>query len=178
MKRIVALSLTFWAILLFSACGGTRNMAERLVPGHYSYEHGWEYDTPDGHVSVHEVGTMDFYAEGTALDMALQVYTVTRPDKSTAVIVFKYNSPSCWHVVGDGFYFSGIEKSFNMEVETVRTDDVVWADNFARRTIESVRSTIGRETRFHLADITKQRLVWSYTYPNGHTDTWEFHRVP
>ncbi len=50
------------------------------------------------------------------------------------------------------------------------------ATDLARRIILNVGKGIARETKFHLDKLTPQELVWSYTYSDGHTDTWEFYR--
>ena len=67
MKRIL--------IAIFSACL-MASCTSPKVDGHYNYQHGWNYDIAEGHVDVHETGTMDFYPDGSALDSANQVYRV------------------------------------------------------------------------------------------------------
>lgn len=164
------------AVLLAASCCGTKKGAASLIPGHYAYQHGWEYETKEGYVSVHETGTMDYCKDGTALDSACQVYTVTRPDRSVYTITFNYVSPSRWRAEGEDFYFAGIADSFRMEVLDIQGPDKAWGDKFAHRMMKNVGSTIDRETKFHIARLTRREFVWSYTYPDGHTDTWEFRR--
>lgn len=155
-----------------SACG---HRAPR-VEGNYVYEHGWNYDIKEGHIDVHETGTMDFFHDGSALDSARQVYTVTLNDGGKVKWVFNYISPSLWRVDGEDFYFSGIEDSFRMELIEASVEGCEDQAELAARIIKSVRSGIGRETKFHLAGLSREELIWSYTYPDGHTDTWEFSR--
>ena len=76
------------------------------VEGHYTYQHGWNYDIEEGNIDVHETGTMDFYADSTALDSASQVYVMTFNDGGKATWVFNYVSPSIWRVEGEDFYFA------------------------------------------------------------------------
>ena len=146
------------------------------VEGNYVYEHGWNYDIKEGHIDVHETGTMDFFPYGTAIDSARQVYTVDLNSGGTVKWVFDYVSPSRWRVDGEDFYFSGDEASFRMELIESVADGCADQNELASRIIQSVRGGIGRETKFHLALLTRDELVWSYTYPDGHTDTWEFRR--
>ena len=173
MKKITYLIAAIW---LVASCCGIKKGAAELIPGHYTYQHGWEYDTADGHVSVHETGTMDYYKDGTTSDSACQVYTVTRPDRSVYTITFNYVSPSRWHAEGEAFYFAGIADSFRMEVLDIQGPDKVWGDEFAHRMMRNVGGTIDHETKFHIASLTRHEFVWSYTYSDGHTDTWEFRR--
>ena len=55
------------AIGLLSSC------CHPKVEGHYTYQHGWNYDIKEVNIDVHETGTMDFYDNGCALDSARQV---------------------------------------------------------------------------------------------------------
>ena len=171
---VLALSL---AVLLLASCCGTRKASSK-IPGHYTYQHGWSYDLKEGHIDVHETGTMDFNKDGTALDSARQVYVMTPADGGKVTWVFNYISPSRWRVEGDDFYFAGSYEGFRMElVETTLEDcDQGWADRQAHRIMKNVGSNIARETKFHIANLTAHEFVWSYTYNDGHTDTWEFYR--
>ena len=173
MKNIISIFAV--AILLF-AVSSCKN--EPKVEGHYTYQHGWNYDIDDGHIDVHETGTMDFYQDGTALDSARQVYEVTLKDGGKTKWVFNYVSPSLWHVDGEDFYFAGVEETFRMELVESTTDgcEKDYSAESAQRMIESVSSGIAREIKFHFASLTEKELVWSYTYSDGHTDTWEFYR--
>ena len=173
LKQLVSIFAV--AILLF-AVSSCKN--EPQVEGHYTYQHGWNYDIDDGHVDVHETGTMDFYKDSTALDSARQVYEVTLKDGGKATWVFNYVSPSLWHVDGEDFYFAGVDETFRMELIENTADgcDKDYSAELAQRMIESVGSGIAREIKFHLASLTEKELVWSYTYSDGHTDTWEFYR--
>lgn len=147
------------------------------VPGHYTYQHGWDYPVKEGHLTVHETGTMDFDANGTACDSACQTYRLDRPDGSSVTWVFNYVSPSHWRVEQEHFYFAGEKSTFRMELCSFEgTTDSVWARSYAEGLITPVRQHIDRETRFHLDRSDAEQLVWSLTYPNGHTDHWYFFR--
>ena len=148
------------------------------VEGSYRYQHGWEYDTKEGHIKVHEVGTMTFGKEGRAMDNAVQEYTMKLNEGGEVKWTFYYASPSKWRVEGDDFYFAGEEKTFKMEVKesTVKGCSEERGRELAQKIIESVRSSIGREIKFKMTKLTSKELRWSYTYGDGHTDTWEFYR--
>ena len=119
---------------------------------------------------------MDFYPDGSALDSANQVYRVTLNEGDTVTWVFNYISPGWWRVEGEDFYSSGDADSFRMELLEAKGDGCGEELELAERIVKKVSGSIGRETKFHLASLTKEELVWSYTYKDGHTDTWEFYR--
>ena len=166
-KRLL-ISLTAME-LLFAACG-TQN-AEPQVEGHYTYEHAFNYELDGHHFDVHETGTMDFSADSTVLDSARQVYSVTFADGDTATIVFNYVSPSRWHLDGDTLHFAGIKEKFRMEV----IGDCK-APELAQKIISMYSGSIDYEYKFHLDTLTAEKLQWSFTYRDGHSDTWEFFR--
>lgn len=176
-KSILLLFTALCAALIASSCTASRKTP--AVPGHYTYQHGWDYPVKEGHLYVHETGTMDYRPDGSALDSANQVYRLVRPSGDTVCWVFCYVSPSRWRLDGDDFYFSGIEDRFRMTLlqQTYSGGcDSLWADKFAHRIIKNVGSTIGRETKFHVEHLTATEFVWSLTYSDGHTDHWHFLR--
>jgi len=160
--------LYFVGVVALVACGPAQKAPQ--VEGNYTYEHAFNYDIDGNHFDVHETGTMDFYADGTALDSARQLYTVTLTDGDTVRWVYNYISPSRWRVEGDTFFFAGIKDGFRMEViegnETELTQKI--ADTYS--------SGIDYEYVFHLDTLTADLLQWSFTYPDGHSDTWQFYR--
>ena len=46
----------------------------------------------------------------------------------------------------------------------------------AQRIVDVVGGSIDYEYRFHLDTLTDERLQWSFTYRDGHSDTWVFVR--
>ena len=176
-RQVLTAVLSLTLLLVAGACGGSKHMAVQ-VEGHYTYQHGWSYDIAEGHIDVHETGTMDFYHDGTALDSARQNYSITLKDGGSMLLVFNYISPSRWRAECEDFCFAGIAETFRMtliDVTTVRCENTL-ATDLARRIIHNVGKGIARETKFHLDKLTPQELVWSYTYSDGHSDTWEFYR--
>lgn len=177
-KRLL-ISLTVMGSI-FTSCG--TQGAEPQVEGHYSYEHAFNYDLYGNHLDVHETGTMDFYSDSTALDSACQVYTVTFADGDTATLVFNYVSPSRWHLDGDTLHFAGIKGGFRMELmETAAADDADGsrrerALEMSQRIVGVVGGSIDYEYRFHIDTLTADKMQWSFTYRDGHSDTWEFFR--
>ena len=154
------------ALLALTACGSQN--PEPQPEGHYSYEHAFSYDLYGNHFDVHETGTMDFYADSTALDSACQVYTVTRSEGDTVTYVFNYVSPSRWYLDADTFHFAGIKERFRMEVDDTAA--------LAQEIIKVVGGSIDYEYKFHLDTLTADKMQWSFTYRDGHSDTWEFFR--
>ena len=166
----VCFVIATFLIVVIPCCTAQNTSAK--MPGHYTYEHAFEYDLDENHFDVHETGTMDFYPDGTALDSARQVYAVTLKDGGKITYVFNYVSPSHWRLEGEDFYFSGIKESFRMEV--MKGGDM--EPKVAQRIIEVISGSIDYEYKFHLDTLTEKKLQWSFTYRNGHSDTWEFYR--
>ena len=167
MANIRTLFTLILAGLLMAACGGNKPV-EPQVEGHYTYEHAFSYDYQGNHFDVNETGTMDFYADGTCLDSAQQVYTVTRPEGDTIIYVFDYVSPSRWSISADTFFFAGIKESFRMRPDK--------EDELSQEIVKLVSGSIDYQYKFHLDTLTADKLQWSFTYRDGHSDTWEFFR--
>ena len=160
----------FVALLLaVCACGGRQKAA--TMEGLYTYGHSFNYDLDGNHFEVSETGTMDFYADGTALDSARQVYTSTLANGDTATWVYNYISPSRWRLEGDTLHFAGTQEGFRMEVTEGTPTEL------AQRIADLYRGGIDYEYHFHLDTLTADRLQWSFTYRDGHSDTWAFIKV-
>ena len=169
MKSIRQYGLLATLLIMLCACG-TRH-AEPQIEGHYTYQHAFSYDMDGCHFDVSETGTMDFYADSTALDSARQVYVVTLPDSSTTTWVFNYISPSRWHLDDDTLFFAGTKDGFRMELmEGDRESEM------AHKVVDTYSGGIDYQYKFHLDTLTAERLQWSFTYRDGHSDTWEFYR--
>jgi hypothetical protein len=162
-------------LLMMSACD-TQKAPQ--VEGNYTYEHAFSYDMEGNHFDVSETGTMDFYADGTALDSARQVYTVTLADGDTVTWVYNYISPSRWRVDGDTLFFAGVKEGFRMEVIENENQNQNENENIelAQKIIGMYSNSIDYEYQFHLDTLTKEKLQWSFTYRDGHSDTWQFYR--
>ena len=172
LRRLFTVSFVVAAFLIVAvSCCTAQNISAR-VPDHYTYEHAFNYDLKGAHLDVHETGTMDFYPDGTALDSARQVYTATLQDGSMVTWVFNYVSPSKWRLDEEDFYFSGIKESFRMEV--IEGGDK--EPGLAQEIIKVIGGSIDYEYKFHLDKLTDKKLQWSFTYRDGHSDTWEFYR--
>lgn len=144
------------------------------VEGHYDYAHAFNYDLNGAHLEVHETGTMDFHPDGTALDSARQVYIATLQNGKKVTYVFNYVSPSKWRLDGEDFYFAGIKESFRMELVEA---DKEKEDELTQEIIKVIGGSIDYEYKFHLDALTEKKLQWSFTYRDGHRDTWEFFRA-
>lgn len=170
-KKTIVGCLVAVALLAFSACG--KRTAEPQVEGHYTYGHSFNYDLHGNHFDVSETGTMDFYSDSTALDSALQIYRVTRPDGDTVTLCFNYVSPSRWNLDGDTLHFAGLKDSFRMELvgDTDSNSNLL-----AQEIVKVVGGSIDYHYKFHLDTLTGRKMQWSFTYRDGHSDTWEFFR--
>lgn len=156
-------------ILIFLAMASLQLSAQ--VEGHYTYQHSFNYDLEGNHFDVSETGTMDFYADGTALDSARQVYTATLKDGRKVVWEYNYISPSRWRLEGKDLYFAGVKGKLRMEV----VGDCPESE-LAQRIANMYSRSIDYEYKFHLDTLTAEKLQWSFTYRDGHSDTWTFFR--
>lgn len=159
------------AVLLFVWCCGEERKAPQ-VEGRYRYEHAFDYEMDGNHFEVSESGTMDFHADSTALDSARQEYEVTLADGERVRWVYNYVSPSRWHLEGEDFHFAGVKEGFRMEV--VEGEEEL---DLAQRIAEMYEGGVEYEYRFHLDTLTEEKLQWSLTYGDGHSDTWRFYRM-
>lgn len=178
MNQLKRLFTAIFAVAVFlvvaASCCMAQNTSSAHVLGHYTYQHAFDYDLDGAHLDVHETGTMDFHPDGTALDSARQVYTATLQDGTTVTYVFNYVSPSKWRLEGEDFYFAGIKESFRMKlVESDKEKE----DELAQEILKVISGSIDYEYKFHLDTLTDHKLQWSFTYRDGHSDTWEFYRV-
>lgn len=179
MKKLIIFCSTVFFVMMMVACKSKGPVAESpQVEGHYNYEHAFAYDLAGDHFDVHETGTMDFSADGNALDSARQVYTATLEEGGTVTYVFNYVSPSRWHLDGEDFHFAGLKEDFRMElIETaIGSCDSARVAELAQQIVKVVGGSIDYEYKFHLDSLTSQKMQWSFAYPDGHSDTWEFYR--
>lgn len=179
MKNLTTLCTIVLVTISLIICTSVNAIAQSAqVEGHYIYEHAFNYDLMKCHIDVHETGTMDFASDGSALDSARQVYTATMEDGCKVTFVFNYISPSRWRLEGEDFYFAGIKESFRMKL--IETDagncDSERADNLAQEIIKVISGSCDYEYKFHLDTLTEKKMQWSFTYRDGHSDTWEFFR--
>ena len=85
--------------------------------------------------------------------------------------MYNYVSPSRWHLEGEDFHFAGMKEGFRMEV--VEGEEEL---DLAQRIAEMYEGSVEYEYKFHLDTLTEEKLQWSFTYRDGHSDTWEFFR--
>lgn len=171
MKKFFLSSLLMTlAVLMVNACGPATKAPQ--VEGHYTYQHSFNYEMDGNHFDVHETGTMDFYADSSALDSARQVYTVLLAEGDTVAWVFNYISPSRWHQDGEYLYFAGVKDGFRMEL--VEGEE---ATELAEKIVNSYIGGIEYEYKFHIDTLTDEHLQWSFTYRDGHSDTWQFNKT-
>ena len=167
MKSILRFEFVAVLLLMMSVCNAQK---APQVEGHYTYEHAFNYDMGGNHFDVSETGTMDFYADSTALDSARQVYHVTLANGDTVTWVYNYISPSRWRLEGDTLFFAGVKEGFRMEVVEGE------ATELTQKIADTYRNSIDYEYKFHIDTLTAEKLQWSFTYRDGHSDTWQFYR--
>lgn len=176
MKKILTL-FAIGIMMTLCACGGQKRTAPQ-IEGLYTYEHAFGYQIDGNKLEVSESGTMDFYADSNALDSARQVYTALLKDGGTATYTFNYVSPSRWSRDGDNLHFAGIGDKFRMELIDMELADCDSADamRLATTIISVIGNSIEYEYLFHIDTLSNDELRWSFTYSDGHSDTWCFER--
>ena len=179
MAKIAYYFMVVPVMALLAACGTKHT--EPQVEGHYTYEHAFNYDYQGNHFDVQETGTMDFYSDSTALDSARQVYTVTRPEGYKLTYVFNYVSPSRWSRDEDYLYFAGNKDNFRMECREIRAGEGSDMYDFDQQALSQyivnlVSGSIDYQYKFHIDSLTTDKMQWSFTYRDGHSDTWVFYR--
>ena len=177
--RIILVAFTGAAVLMAAACRNGHAtagaVAEAWVEGHYTYEHAFDYSIEGYHLDVSETGTMDFAADGSAVDSARQVYRVTTEGGEEIVYAFDYVSPSRWQLEGDTLHFAGVKEGFRMEVVECSCGETE-AQELARKIIGIVGNSIDYEYRFSMDSLTAEKMQWSFVYKDGHSDAWVFRR--
>lgn len=179
MKSRIFNVVRIFAIMI--CVGFFQDAASQEIADHYVYSHSWCYAIGEDSMFCSEVGTMDYDVDGSALDHAFQTYLLKSKDGEQYEWTFDYFSPSFWHRQGDDFFFKGDSASFSMKLlsnimESDANVDPDWYQYYADEIITSVSRNIAKETKFHIAELSECRFVWSYTYRDGHTDYWEFLR--
>ena len=152
------------------------------IPGHYEYTHSWDYAAPDGNGTIHcdETGTLDFYADGTFADTALQHHTLhTRnmvkdggdKDTSSYIFNFMYYCQGRWGVENGKFRFCEHAEGFDMVLQNKNaTPEIVeYADMIEKKTLPNS----SRWFTFDIERLDNEWFIWTYTYPNSRKDSWE-----
>lgn len=182
MKKIFYLALVAVATAVMSGCGSMTEMPwqSKIIPGLYQYTHSWTYPSPEGGYSItcYEEGTMEFDRWGEYSDHAVQYHTANTPDQTCWT--FDYKSYGRWRVENDRFLFYQRSSDLAMELMGVKLDwngNLEWAETMARRLVAHATPSTSRWITFDIVTLNAQDFTWSYTYPDGHTDYWEMHRI-
>ena len=158
------------------------------IPSHYEYTHSWDYAAPDGKGTIHcdETGTLDFYADGTYADTAIQhhtlrlntlVKTVIPDTMETAFHIFDflYYCQGNWRVENGKFLFSEHAEGFHMDLMNEFVNS--WTVNYANKIVKKTLPNSSRWFTFDIERLDNEWFIWTYTYPNGRKDSWEMMRV-
>lgn len=182
MQRI--LFFTLLAVLPTALRSQILKPEEQHIPSHYEYTHSWDYAAPDGNGTIHcdETGTLDFYADGTFADTAIQHHTLhpntfakTATPDTTETIDFMYYCQGNWRVEHGKFLFSEHAEGFHMDLtnEFVSSGTVNYANKIVKQTLPNSK----RWFTFDIERLDDEWFIWTYTYPNGRKDSWEMKRI-
>ena len=161
---------------------------EQHIPSHYVYTHSWDYAAPDGNGTIHcdETGTLDFYADGTYADTALQHhYLRTKVRESegwraetaeseTYQFDFMYYCQGRWRVENGKFLFCELAEGFDMVLQNDSADQ--WTAYYADLIENKTLPNSSRWFTFDIERLDEEWFIWTYTYPNGRKDSWEMKR--
>lgn len=181
MKKNVLFMAIVFGLLAMSGCSVTRVIPwqKSVIPGRYEYVHSWTYPSPEGGYTItcSESGTIDFKSYGRFVDKAVQYHVANIPGEPCWT--FDYECYGSWDVRNDHFMFCEYPQNFVMDLMGVNIDydrSLDWAAGMANRLV--VNSTpSARWISFDIVRLNEREFTWSYTYPDGHTDYWEMHRV-
>jgi len=172
-----------WALLMavlatFTSCSTTRILQpeQQHIVGHYKYTHSWDYTGPDKQkMHCDETGTLDFYADGTYADTALQHHTLVLRVPSSRQYDFNYRCQGSWKVEEHQFLFNELAEGFVMDpiAEQLSDEQLAYAQKIAKQSTPNSK----RWFTFKIERLDKQWFIWSYTYPDGRTDYWEMRRA-
>ena len=183
MRKYSKLLIAIAAVAMLSGCASTSYVTPwqmKVIPGHYEYTHSWTYPSPEGGYTItcYEEGTINFDYAGYYIDRAIQYHTANTPEQTCWT--FDYECQGRWDVVNDHFLFNEQEQYFIMELMGVNigyNGDLEWASRMADRIVQKSRPKSTQMITFDIVRLDDQVFTWSYTYPDGHTDYWEMHRV-
>ena len=187
MRRIFVITLL--AVLPMALHSQIQKPEEQHIPGHYVYTHSWDYAAPDGNGTIHcdETGTLDFYADGTFADTALQHHLLSTKVRETTggrsetaetetyLFNFMYYCQGRWRVENGKFLFSEHAEGFDMILQN-NTDDQ-WTTHYADLIEKKTLPNSSRWFTFDIERLDEEWFIWTYTYPNGRKDSWEMKRA-
>lgn len=165
-----------------NGCSVTRVVPwqSKVIPGLYEYTHSWTYPSPEGNFTItcYEEGTLEFRSSGWFEDHAVQYHTANTPDQP--MWTYDYESQGRWKVENDHFLFRDDPYYFVMDLMGVNINDyrgnLDWASRMSDRIVRHSTPS-NRWVVFDIVTLNDHEFTWSYTYPDGHTDFWEMHRV-
>lgn len=186
-------SIAFTILLaIFSAIQGQVTVPEQQhIPGRYEYTHSWDYAAPDSNGTIHcdETGVLWFYGNGTFADTAFQTHTLhlkepvrevlDRPSPDTIAIDtyqfhFHYICPGSWRVDNGKFLFSEHAEGFDMVLLNESTSK--WVVGYSNAIEKHSLPNSSRWFTFDIERLDEEWFIWTYTYPDGHKDSWEMKR--
>ena len=165
---------------------------EQHIPGHYEYVHSWDYAAPDGNGTIHcdETGTLDFYADGTFADTAVQSHRMRMKTPVKTVLGwlspdtaeidrygfnYMYYCQGQWRVEDGKFLFAEHAEGFHMDLLDQSVND--WIIYYANLIEKKTLPNSSRWFTFDIERLDDEWFIWTYTYPNGRKDSWEMKRV-
>lgn len=182
MKKSSNILIAIVAAAMLCGCASMRSVPwqKKAIPGLYEYTHSWTYPSPEGGYTItcYEEGTIDFDRAGYYQDRAIQYHTANTPEQTCWT--YDYECQGRWDVANGLFLFNELAQHFNMELMGVNIGlggDLEWAGRMADRIVQRQRPKSAQMIAFDIVVLNDSEFTWSYTYPDGHTDYWEMHRI-
>lgn len=151
--------------------------------GFYEYEHSWDHASPDGFGMMHcdETGTIDFKADGTYVDQAVQTHIhlmyndSAKGDIADGTYKMRYYCEGDWKVEKGKFLFN--EHSENFSLNLIDDYFVEERSNFAALISANSTPDSKRWFTFDIDRLDNEWFTWSYTDKHGKKTTWDMHRA-
>lgn len=186
MRKIVLIISVFIMVLSITSCRTEHGVStlppwqKKYIPGFYEYTHSWTYPSPEGNFTItcYEEGSIEFYRNGHYVDNAVQYHTANTPHATCWT--YNYECHGGWDVVDSKFRFNERSQGFLMDLMGVSVDpslDLEVVDRLSRKLVQRSTPNSNRWWDFDIRVLTSDEFTWSYTYPDGHIDYWEMHRI-
>lgn len=173
------LLLLLAATLLLASCSSARRVDSsitRAIADEYEYVHSWDYRSPDGVGIMHcdETGHLQFFSDGTYVDIATQQHCHLLPDSTRVYYQMDYYCEGEWKVRGQKFLFNEHTENFSLTLTDAACDSAraSFAESISRQNTPDTR----RWFTFDIERLDPEWFIWSYTDKQGRKTTWDMHR--
>lgn len=168
------------AAVLLASCSSVRRLdgsLSRAIADRYQYVHSWDYPSPDGVGVMHcdETGYLQFFPDGTYIDIATQQHCHLLPDSTRIHYQMDYYCEGEWKVKDHKFLFNEHSENFSLTLADAVCDSARLA--FADRIRLQNTPDTKRWFTFDIELLDQDWFIWSYTDKKGIKTTWDMRRL-